>query len=492
MRRLLLGKCARVAVPGLLLIFVITSVFAQEQYDIQKIRILKSELWALLESEGLVTPIDPKNLTEDQEKTLASIKQVNEYPIYTMTYYGDYGFDEYLKTGLPVDGPNISLGEGCSCFAALNEKGNKIYGRNLDLTHLYPVLILFTDSPHGYAAVSLHGALDIELYLGDPTNEEYIQWVLQYPYWPFDGMNEYGVTISGLNVPGETVFDPNKITISRYEIRRLVLEHARNVEEAIALIEEYNCSTSHSVHYLLSDAYGNSAVIEYYDGQVHAHRNVEPWQVATNFLVKGREPEQLLGECWRYTTVYPLLLAHNGVISRWTGMNILSSVWRKAEPVSADTFVYTVYSGIYDMTEGWLEISPGENKDNFRKVRLDMVNDLSLLKAKVNAGPFSAGDRLKAAVTVKNRSPRPSKKTHVHFYLSKKKKIDDNAICLGRKKLRSLDFNKKKVLRFNKNINLGIEAGSYYFVAVVDPKELNNDPSRKDNILAVKKRLIVD
>ncbi|MGB2907165.1 MAG: hypothetical protein WBB73_08685 [Candidatus Aminicenantaceae bacterium] len=90
-----------------------------------------------------------ENLTDDQAKTLASIKKVNNYPLYVMTYYGDYGFDEFLKIGHPSGSAARKTGEGCSAFGALNVKGNKIYGRNLDLTNLYPVLILYTDPPDG-------------------------------------------------------------------------------------------------------------------------------------------------------------------------------------------------------------------------------------------------------------------------------------------------------------------------------------------------------
>jgi penicillin V acylase-like amidase (Ntn superfamily) len=90
-------------------------------------------------------------------------------------------------------------------------------------------------------------------------------------------MNEYGVAISGLNVDGDVVYDSNKISLDRYEFRRLVLDHAQNVDEPIDLIRKYNNMGSETVHYLVSDARGKSAVIEYYNGQVYAHRNVEPW-----------------------------------------------------------------------------------------------------------------------------------------------------------------------------------------------------------------------
>lgn len=35
--------------------------------------------------------------------TLSTLKQINSYPFYTMTYDGDYGFDDFLKQGAHSD-----------------------------------------------------------------------------------------------------------------------------------------------------------------------------------------------------------------------------------------------------------------------------------------------------------------------------------------------------------------------------------------------------
>lgn len=32
-------------------------------------------------------------------KSLKSLTKIDDYGMYTMTYYGDYGFDEFLKQG---------------------------------------------------------------------------------------------------------------------------------------------------------------------------------------------------------------------------------------------------------------------------------------------------------------------------------------------------------------------------------------------------------
>jgi len=72
--------------------------------------------------------------TADQRAaTLASLKKVDSFPLYSMIYYGDYGFDQMLETGI-VSG-ELRSGEedwACSCFAALGSGSDPVYGRNFD------------------------------------------------------------------------------------------------------------------------------------------------------------------------------------------------------------------------------------------------------------------------------------------------------------------------------------------------------------------------
>jgi hypothetical protein len=78
-------------------------------------------------------------------RTLASLKTIDDHPLYAMTYQGDYGFDEFLKVGAQSDrdieqfvikrllkGINIDLNitsAACTAFAAQNNNGERIYGR---------------------------------------------------------------------------------------------------------------------------------------------------------------------------------------------------------------------------------------------------------------------------------------------------------------------------------------------------------------------------
>ena len=54
-------------------------------------------------NEKAVTPQDDiySNFTRAQldSLSLVSLQKVDDYPLYTMTYYGDYGFSNYIKPG---------------------------------------------------------------------------------------------------------------------------------------------------------------------------------------------------------------------------------------------------------------------------------------------------------------------------------------------------------------------------------------------------------
>ena len=101
--------------------------------------------------------------------SLMSLEKIDDYTLYTMEYDGDYGFDDFLKTGasndaelvdfvvkkllkgLPVEFsiPNLS----CSTFNAETQDGDRIFGRNFDLTYS-PALFVKTQPDNGYASMS--------------------------------------------------------------------------------------------------------------------------------------------------------------------------------------------------------------------------------------------------------------------------------------------------------------------------------------------------
>lgn len=286
-------------------------------------------------------------------RTMLSFTKAGAEPLYVMTYYGDYGFNEYLKTGLHHPVIHLAQNQGespwaCSVFSAWNEKANPLLGRNLDWDHRSAVL-LFTNPPNGYRSVSM---LDPNFCGYNPP--DYIPAsffdrtkLLITPWISLDGMNEYGLAIGMMLVPSaEGSHDPHKMNINPVDVIRLALDYARNVEEAVALINKYNVPEA-KYHYLLADASGDSAVIEFVEGRVEVIRTEEPWQVATNFQIYGVKDGTLI--CNRYATATQTLGKTGGIISDDDAMKLLKDI-------SQDT---TMWSVVYNLSTGDILVRTG-------------------------------------------------------------------------------------------------------------------------------------
>jgi hypothetical protein len=278
--------------------------------------------------------------------TLASLRQVDDHPLYVMRYYGPFTSDLLLRTGVEEDIyeriRQMAMPEACTCFAGLSAEGEKIFGRNFDW-YDHPALLLFTDPPNGYASISI---VDI-YYLGyDAEGPSRIgrAALLLAPYLPFDGMNEAGLAVGMMAVPhARGSSDPQKPTIESLRAIRVMLDGASSTEQAISLLGEYNVVfAGPPLHYLISDASGDSAVVELIDGQMNVIANDEPWQVATNFLLTELAPCGASSPCSRYNGAYGALAAAGGSLSSSEAMAIL-------QRVSAP---HTLWSAVYDMTTG--------------------------------------------------------------------------------------------------------------------------------------------
>lgn len=282
----------------------------------------------------------------DEERTLASLKRISDYPLYELRYYGDYGFEDYIQQGATPT--SLSQWEDneflCSCFAALGDPQSRVFGRNFDW-YPSPALVLFTNPPDGFASVSM---VDLR-YLGyrlDFTPEDDPQHLKQAPYFPFDGMNEYGLAVGMMAVPhAEGGNDPAKTTIGDLELIRYMLDYARDVPEAVKGIAQFNVDFgSVPVHFLIADAAGNAAVIEYLDGLPVVIPKANPWQVSTNFILEEEKPQGASSPCWRYTTVYQALEQLKGKASSEQAMDLLAKVSQGGGETS------TRWSVVYDLS----------------------------------------------------------------------------------------------------------------------------------------------
>ncbi|MBN1875007.1 MAG: linear amide C-N hydrolase [Anaerolineae bacterium] len=306
--------------------------------------------------------------------TLRSLEQVDDYPLYTLHYYGAYERPSPLagiaalfqQAAAPQHQESALPAWGCSLFAALGGSESSLYGCNFDWDYS-PAVLLFTDPPDGYASVSM---VDIT-FLGfspdqakDLTERSLLDCapLLEAPFLPFDGMNEYGLAIGMAAVPGSaTPHDPAKETVGSLGIIREMLDHARTVDEAVALLKEHNIDMSGgpTVHYLIADAAGDAVLVEFYKGEVVVIPNEAPWHVTTNFLrtATAGDPRDL---CSRYARIDRRLEEAQGQVTPEEAMELLSEV-------SQDS---TQWSVVYGMQTGEIHVSMGQAYDAIHTLTL--------------------------------------------------------------------------------------------------------------------------
>jgi len=296
-------------------------------------------------------------------RTMASLEKVDDFPLYVMRYHGEYFFDLFAERGIEW-GPYQKMyksanPDACTSFAGLNPQSNAIFGRNFDWIHRSSLLV-FTDPPNGYASVSM-----VDLYYLGLEGMQEIPWVkrlilLGSPYATIDGMNECGVAIAQNAVPRrQTPKDPNRPTLLNSQIARLVLDHARDVDEALTLIRQYNVNFADTpVHFHIADASGKSAIVEYVDSGITIVRNDRPWQVSTNFLLS----EAQRPDCWRYNKATESLSEVQGNISQGEAMRLLHNT-------SLDN---TTWSVVYNLTTGQIRLAMGKDYDQVHTFNLEM------------------------------------------------------------------------------------------------------------------------
>jgi hypothetical protein len=231
---------------------------------------------------------------------------------------------------------------------------------------------VFTDPPDGYASVSMVDMAYLEL--GDqavlnltelPLEDR--EGLLDAPLIPIDGMNEHGLAIGMAAVPpGDMRADPVKETFGSLGIIREMLDHARDVDEAIAILESHNIDFEGGppVHYLIADVNRKSVLVEFYHGKMNIIENEQPWHLATNFLLSSVDDPQD-GNCWRYDTINARLNEAQGMLDTESAMELLKEV-------SQDI---TQWSVVYQMAQGEISVTMGRDYAHIRDFKIsDYLN----------------------------------------------------------------------------------------------------------------------
>ena len=266
------------------------------------------------------------------------LRKVDDYPLYELT---DTAPTPTLEASVDTSG------WACTVFSGAG--GDPIMGRNFDF-HDEPALVLHHRPPGAYKSVSL---VDIS-YLGfdrrhlsrlsQPGAKRALERASRLP---FDGMNEKGLAVAMAAVPAaRTPRLPDRTTGS-LGVMRLVLDRAATVREAIAIFRRtaIDFSGGPPLHYLVADADGAGAVIEYVGGRVRVfERGSTPYIAMTNFTLAGGGPPDR-----RYRTATAALAKARGALTTAATLDLLR---RTAQPI-------TRWSAAYDLRARKVTIAMG-------------------------------------------------------------------------------------------------------------------------------------
>jgi hypothetical protein len=301
---------------------------------------------------------------EQSDRALASLRRVDDHPLYEMTYDGPAP-----KLAPPDATPKvIALAPGrdafaCTVFLAAGDAARPVLGRNFDWDH-NPALVLVSRPPDAFDSISL---VDLS-YLGfdharlakldDPA---WRRDLLLAPTLPFDGMNEHGLAIGMAQVDGQAQVRPGAPVVGSLAVIRLALDTVRTVDEAVRLFERYTLDWSGgpAMHYLVADARGDSAVIEFATGTMTVTRGDRRWQLMTNFNLSTSDAAQRATD-WRWAT----------------GSKELDAVRGKLDPGSAMTLLRTLRQGhtqwsvVYDLKAGTAAVATGQRYDRISHATL--------------------------------------------------------------------------------------------------------------------------
>ena len=237
-------------------------------------------------------------------RTLSSLRPVEGTDLYTMEYFSDYKFNEFLSVGahsnieyyeyvnsltseiFPIELNADSLSDACSVFTFRDSGGRKFMARNFD-NKPNPVMLLFTSPDNAFKSISTVN-LNTLGFNNENTPHPLDMELFGAPYFPTDGLNEKGISVSVLQVNfSRKAKDNTKSTIGVYAAVRLILDYADSVDKAVELLDNYNIyfDSSFMAHLFVADNKGNSEIIEFVDGKTHVIENFVPYQIASNFNI---------------------------------------------------------------------------------------------------------------------------------------------------------------------------------------------------------------
>lgn len=311
-------------------------------------------------------PSDTSHVTVDVSATETQLVP----GLSAVRYEGEYGLDDFLEQGGAASDTQVvkfltaylggavpsiqTKGFGCSALSVSSPEGHALFGRNFDWSTC-EALIVQSVPKEGYASISTVNMGFLGNYLDKFPAQARTTAAL---YAPLDGMNEKGLCVAVLMIQDNASINQNtgKPDLTTTTAVRLLLDKAADVEEALALLEQYDLHASMGmmVHFALSDAEGNSAAVEYIENKMV----VTETPVLTNFyLAEGNK--QGIGTSQSHTR-YNILM---DTLNKSPSMT-LDQVRDAMDSVSKDNFgefESTEWTAVYDQSTGEVRYYHREN-----------------------------------------------------------------------------------------------------------------------------------
>lgn len=321
--------------------------------------------------------------------TMSSLRRIGEN-IYLLDYQYEYNIDDLMEKGassaaalLKYAARHIWGGSmrvkpstcalSCSAFEAHNEKGEHIMGRNFDYLDS-PCYVLWTHPENAYASISMvDGSFMLTTDRIKHRSTVFRKQCMLSPYFCLDGMNEKGFAISVLQIhENGTKQDTGKTKMFTTAILRCCLDKCASVEEAIEMFKRYDIqdtvafgySLGCCFHYMLTDANGDAAVIEYVNNEIRIIRADKPELqrlFVTNYYLSedggvGSEKYDPEG-MERWDMIKETLAKNNNVLNLAQTFDLLSDVHLNYRHDNNLYDITTLWSCMYNNTQRTMSLA---------------------------------------------------------------------------------------------------------------------------------------
>ena len=321
--------------------------------------------------------------------TMSSLRKIGK-DIYLLDYQYEYNIDDLMKKGaasaaalvkyaarhiwggsMKVKPSTCAL--SCSAFEAHNENGEHIMGRNFDYLDS-PCYVLWTHPENAYSSIAMvDGSFMFTTDHLKHRSTVFRKQCMLSPYLCLDGMNEKGFAISVLQIhENGTKQDTGKTKMFTTAILRCCLDKCASVEEAIELFKCYDIqdtvafgySLGCCFHYMLTDANGDAAVIEYVNNEIRIIRADKPELqrlFVTNYYLSedgGAGSEKYDPEGMeRWDMIKETLAKNNNVLNLAQTFDLLSDVHLNYRHDNNLYDITTLWSCMYNNTQRTMSLA---------------------------------------------------------------------------------------------------------------------------------------